>query len=175
MSDEQIIRYVKRGVGIRGMADLLEISPTTVITRIKLIAKKIKQPSPMPFGKEYEIDEMSSFIRHKKKRVWITYALEKQSKKVVDFVVGSRSKKTMSKVTNTVSLSNPKQVFTDKYPVYLKLLPEEIHTVRRRCTNYIERKNLSLRTHLKRLNRKTICYSKSISMLTACLTIYFWG
>ncbi|WP_188464902.1 IS1 family transposase [Marivirga lumbricoides] len=39
----------------------------------------------------------------------------------------------------------------------------------------MERKNLSLRTHLKRLNTRSICFSKSKVMLIACLTIYFWG
>jgi hypothetical protein len=44
-----------------------------------------------------------------------------------------------------------------------------------RNTNHIERKNLSLRTHLKRLNRRTICFSKSLVILSACLRIYFWS
>ncbi|MBN9294195.1 MAG: transposase, partial [Flavobacteriia bacterium] len=50
-----------------------------------------------------------------------------------------------------------------------------IHKIHRRCTNHIERQNLNLRTHLKRLNRKTICYSKSLMMLLAVVKIYFWG
>ncbi|HMW09684.1 MAG TPA: transposase, partial [Bacteroidia bacterium] len=32
-----------------------------------------------------------------------------------------------------------------------------------------------LRTHLKRLNRRTICFTRSAIMLFACLKIYFWG
>ncbi|MCA4783332.1 transposase, partial [Empedobacter stercoris] len=44
-----------------------------------------------------------------------------------------------------------------------------------RSTNHIERNHLSLRTHLKRLNRKTICYTKNMDILSAILTIYFWG
>ncbi|WP_343791129.1 IS1 family transposase, partial [Wandonia haliotis] len=39
----------------------------------------------------------------------------------------------------------------------------------------IERKNLTLRTHVKRLNRRTICYSKSLLTLSAIMRIYFWG
>ncbi|WP_255539589.1 IS1 family transposase [Flavobacterium sp. CLA17] len=38
----------------------------------------------------------------------------------------------------------------------------------------MERKNLTLRTHLKRLNRRTICFSKSLVVFTAVLKIYFW-
>ncbi|WP_409070947.1 IS1 family transposase [Flavobacterium sp.] len=38
----------------------------------------------------------------------------------------------------------------------------------------MERKNLSLRTHLKRLNRRSICFSKNLIILNAVLRIYFW-
>ncbi|WP_084793469.1 IS1 family transposase [Prevotella ihumii] len=41
-------------------------------------------------------------------------------------------------------------------------------------TNHIELYNLTLLTHLKQLNRKTICYSRSLSMLTAIIRIYLW-
>ncbi|WP_090469263.1 IS1 family transposase [Mucilaginibacter sp. OK268] len=37
----------------------------------------------------------------------------------------------------------------------------------------MERKNLNLHTYLNRLNRRTIRFSKSISMLEACLKIFF--
>ncbi|MBW4540387.1 MAG: IS1 family transposase, partial [Myxacorys chilensis ATA2-1-KO14] len=36
------------------------------------------------------------------------------------------------------------------------------HTVGKRNTGQIERKHLTLRTRIKRLARKTICFSKSI-------------
>ena len=41
-------------------------------------------------------------------------------------------------------------------------------------TNHIERRNLTLRTHLKRLNKITICFFKNLVILAACLKIYFW-
>uniref|UniRef100_UPI0038B39A68 IS1 family transposase n=1 Tax=Flavobacterium soli TaxID=344881 RepID=UPI0038B39A68 len=42
-------------------------------------------------------------------------------------------------------------------------------------TNHIERNNLTLRTHLKRLNRRAICFSKSLIVLVFVLKIYFWS
>ncbi|EHD3430994.1 hypothetical protein JRB05_004652 [Escherichia coli O124] len=38
------------------------------------------------------------------------------------------------------------------------------HVISKKCTQRIERHNLNLRTHLKRLTRKTICFSKSEDM-----------
>jgi IS1 family transposase len=67
-----------------------------------------------------------------------------------------------------------KQIYTDGLDVYRFVIPEKLHRVKRYGINHIERKNLNLRVHLKRLGRKTICFSKSLLMLEACLKIYFW-
>jgi len=52
-----------------------------------------------------------------------------------------------------------------------------IHQIHRRfeyCTNRIE-KDLTLRTHIKRLSGKTICFSRKQKHLEAHLRIYCWG
>ena len=175
VEDKRIKVLLINGCGIRSISRILEISPTTVITRIKRIAREIQKPNFIPIGKEYQIDELATYLGEKKRRIWITYALQNDNRAIIDFAVGSRSLKVMKPVTETVVLSQPKQIFTDKYINYKTLIPEEMHTTKHRCINYIERMNLTLRIHLKRLNRRTICYSKSMVMLTACLKIYFWG
>jgi IS1 family transposase len=43
---------------------------------------------------------------------------------------------------------------------YAKLLPAKRHQVGKAGTRHIERHNLNFRTHVKRLQRRTICYSK---------------
>ena len=62
--DHNIIALTKEGVGIRGTARLLGISPTTLIARIKRIAAEIKEP-PLVKGKTYEVDELRTFIKKK--------------------------------------------------------------------------------------------------------------
>ncbi|WP_222943047.1 IS1 family transposase, partial [Xenorhabdus sp. PB62.4] len=52
---------------------------------------------------------------------------------------------------------------TDNYGVYDNL-PEESHLTGKTFTQRIERTNLTHRTRIKRLNRKTIGYSKSEEM-----------
>ncbi|MFC5981187.1 IS1 family transposase [Flavobacterium salmonis] len=80
----------------------------------------------------------------------------------------------MSRVLETLKLSEAKETFTDRLKNYRYLIEEKLHSVKRFGTNDIERKNLTLRTHLKRLNRRTICFSKSLVVLIAILKIYFW-
>ena len=43
----------------------------------------------------------------------------------------------------------------------MRFLEEKLHTVSKALTTKIERKFLTLRTRIKRLCRKTICFSKS--------------
>lgn len=159
-----IVKLTKEGVGIRSTARLLNISPTTLLSRIITIAKNIVQPT-IPKNKSYEVDEMRTFIKRKEKLIWIAYALEQESKNVVSFNVGRRTNKTLSKVITSLELSEAKKIITDKLKNYKYLIKKEIHSTKQRGINHIERKNLSIRTHLKRLNRRTICFSRSLVIL----------
>ncbi|MDA6071093.1 IS1 family transposase [Flavobacterium sp. AC] len=171
--NQNIIQLTKEGLGIRSTARILKISTTTLLRRIVSIARSINQPI-ISKGKMYEVDEMCTYIRNKRNFIWLVYALEKNSKKVVSFNVGKRTNKTLILVLDTLKLSEPKKIFTDRLKNYRYLIDEKLHSVKRFGTNHIERKNLTLRTHLKRLNRRTICFSKSLVVFMAILKIYFW-
>jgi insertion element IS1 protein InsB len=53
---------------------------------------------------------------------------------------------------------------TGKAGVYQRHLPPAQHTVGKLTMQMIERKHLPLRTRLKRLARKTLCFSRSCVM-----------
>lgn len=173
-TNKWISSLTKEGCGIRSIARLLQISNTTVIKRILSIARLISKPL-MALNKTYEIDELRTFYKSKTRLLWIVYALRRDTKQIADFAVGTRTIKTLKKVIDTVLLSGAANICTDKLNLYSYIIPPNIHTSKCYSTNHIERKNLSLRTHLKRLGRRSICFSKSIVMLAACLKIYFWN
>ena len=54
--------------------------------------------------------------------------------------------------------------YTDDWGTYQRNLHPQQHTIGKENTQKIERKHLTLRTRIKRLTRKTICFSKSIRM-----------
>lgn len=83
--NQQIIILTKEGLGIRSTARVLKISTTTLLKRIISIANNIKPPM-ISFGKEYEVDELCTYIGSKEKRIWIVCALEKISKNIIAFV-----------------------------------------------------------------------------------------
>jgi insertion element IS1 protein InsB len=111
----------------------------------------------------------------KENKIWIVYALCKERGQVVSFNVGKRTNKTLKKVIQTVENADPKQIITDKLKNCRYLIDRNLHSTKHRGINHIERMNLTLRTHLKRLNRRSLAYSKSILMLSAVLKIYFWA
>ena len=54
--------------------------------------------------------------------------------------------------------------YTDDWGAYERHLSSEEHVIGKRNTQQIERKQLTLRTRIKRLARKTICFSKIENM-----------
>lgn len=172
--NNKIILLIKEGLGIRSTARVLEISPSTLLKRILKIAEDISQPI-IPFYRTYEMDEMRFFIRKKSNPMWLVYAIDKNTKQVMSFYIGKRNNQTLNAVVKTLLNSKAEMIFTDKLKNYQYLIPQELHNTKRYGTNGIERKNLGLRTHLKRLGRKTICFSRSIIILSAILKIYFWS
>jgi IS1 family transposase/transposase-like protein len=173
-TNTMIVRLVCNSVGIRGIARVLQIATGTVLKLIIKIANSIMKP-PIPFNQQsFEIDELRTFIGCKQNQFWVAYVLCSHTKKVIDFVVGKRSKRTLKMVVNTAIFSGVKKIKTDRLSIYQALIPKKQHISNAYNINYIERNNLNLRTHLKRLSRRTICYSRSLAMLTACLKIYFW-
>ena len=52
-------------------------------------------------------------------------------------------------------------VYTDNNFAYSRIIPQEVHFIGKLNTQHIERRHLTLRTRIKRLGRKTICFSKN--------------
>ncbi len=88
------------------------------------------------------------------------------------FCVGRRTKENISKVIKELLSFNPKYIYTDRLNIYEALIPVSIHRFYPKCTNHIERKNLTLRMLLKRLQRKSICFTRNEKMLYN--TVYLW-
>ncbi len=163
-----IARLTREGMGKRSTARYQEISTTTLLKRIVLIASKLKSPV-ITANKTYEVDELRTFIKQKDRPIWIVCAYERESKRIISFCTGNRTNKTLSVVLKTLKLGSATSIFTDGLKNYRYLIDRSVYRVKRYATNHVERFNLTLRTHLKRLNRRTSCFNRSIVMLNAVL------
>jgi insertion element IS1 protein InsB len=111
-----------------------------------------------------EVDEMGSFMRKKKEPRWLWPALDHCTGKVLAYVFGWRKDEVF---LQSKALLNPLGIMrysTDSWGAYERNLPPEVHSPGKRTTQQIERKHLTLRTRIKRLVRRTICFSKSIEL-----------
>ncbi len=172
MHNEMIVKLNNEGVGIRSIGRILSVSKTSVQRLIENISKKLRKPEITECNQSYEIDELRTYVGNRKNESWVMYAINKINGKVIDFAVGRRNKENLQKVVKTVMQLIPSKMYTDGLNIYASLIPKTMHKVFQYNINKIERKNLTLRTHLKRLSRKTICYSKSEKMLENSLKLY---
>ena len=100
------MQLTKEGLGIRSTARILKISTTTLLKKIIIITKNIRQPT-ISKGKTYEVDELRFFIRNKSNAMWLVYAIDKKTKEVISFYIGKRTNKTLNALIKT--LINGKQ------------------------------------------------------------------
>jgi insertion element IS1 protein InsB len=172
--DARIVQFKKEGLGIRSTARILGISSATVVRRILEIADRILPPGIPGFTGRIQVDELHTFIQKKDTEVYVIYSWSQELKQALSLTVGTRSKANLRKVVDPLLDAGVETINTDNYSGYKGVVPKKKHTTFKRRNNGIERQNLNLRTHLKRLSRRTICFSKSIVMLEAVLKIYFW-
>lgn len=174
---KDIIRFNNEGLGISSISRLINMPKTTVRRKILKIAEDIQPPVYTETNQKYEVDELQTFVirNHTSCYTYVAYAINRVTKKIIDFVVGARTKVNINRVIQRLLLLQPKRIYTDGLNIYPSLIPAAIHHVQAYRINVIERNNFTIRDHVKRLSRKTICYTKSIAMLVACLKIYFWG
>ena len=120
----------------------------------------------MPYyvGCEAELDEMWSFVRTKGNQRWLWLAIDHETRVILAYAFGPRADKVFMVLKRLLEPFQITNFYTDDWGGYERCLPPEKHTISKKNTQAIERKNLTLRTRVKRLCRKTICYSKSEKM-----------
>jgi insertion element IS1 protein InsB len=113
---------------------------------------------------ESEVDEMWSFVGNKGNQRWLWHALDRSSGQVLAYVFGSRKDEVFLELKKLLLPFGIQKYCTDGWGAYERHIPTEQHEVGKRKTQRIERRHLSLRTRIKRLTRKTICYSRTEEM-----------
>jgi len=76
------------------------------------------------------------------------------------YVFGKRKDAVFKELKSLLDPLGIARYYTDDWGAYERHLDTLKHEVGKRNTQKIERKNLNLRTWIKRLARKTVCFSK---------------
>jgi IS1 family transposase/transposase-like protein len=173
-----IVPMTMRNSGIRDIEDVLGIHRDSVMAAIKTEADKIPQkPTPItkPRIKTAELDEFWSFVGSKAHQRWTWYAWDAEEKCILAHHNGRRTDASCKSLCQELFRKYDIQRYnTDDWQSYSKMLPSSIHHISKKGTQRIERQNLNFRMHIKRLNRRTICFSKSEIMPDAVIKLYIY-
>jgi IS1 family transposase/transposase-like protein len=171
---EQVVKMAINGSGIRDTARVLGIAKNTVIDTLKKKASSLVQVNPnlaelcaktelhvrLELACEAELDEQWSYVKSKANQRWLWYAVDHATNTVLAYVFGKRKDDVFKKLKELLEPFGISRFYTDDWGAYERHLDTDKHEVGKRNTQKIERKNLNFRTWIKRLTRKTICFSK---------------
>lgn len=113
---------------------------------------------------ESEVDEMWSYVGSKENQRWLWHAIDHKTGVILAYVFGSRKDEVFLKLKEKLEPFGISRFLTDNLGTYERHLDPQGHETGKDNLQKIERKHLTLRTRIKRLARKTICFSKSIFM-----------
>lgn len=119
-----------------------------------------------------DADEFWSFVGNKSNQRWTWYAIERDSGIVLAHQIGKRTDAACEQLLKKLRVFPIRWYYTDHWQSYAKFLPPNRHRVGKDQTWKIERTNLNFRTHLKRLHRKTICFSKNETIHDNVIGLY---
>lgn len=80
------------------------------------------------------------------------------------YTFGPRNDETCRELLALLMSFNVGMITSDDWGSYAREVPKEKHLTGKIFTQRIERNNLTLRTRIKRLARRTICFSRSIEI-----------
>jgi insertion element IS1 protein InsB len=164
--------------GIRDTARVLRISTDTVLSELKKKEAALESvnsallrtinPEEMTVAieraGEAEMDEMWSFVGKKGPQRWLWHASDHHTGTVLAYVFGRRKDEVFLRLKALLEPFGLTRFYTDHWGAYTRHLDPEVHSPGKQNTQKIERKHLTLRTRIKRLVRKTICFSKTTQM-----------
>ena len=107
---------------------------------------------------------MWSYVGKKSNPYWLWHGIDHRSCKVLAYVFGRRKDKVFLQLKELLEPFGISRFYTDGWGAYERHLEARKHEVGKQNTQKIESKHINLRTRIKRLARKTICFSKTIQM-----------
>jgi len=130
-------------------------------------------------GLTSELDEMWSFVQSKANPRWLWHAIDHHTGTVLAYVFGRRKDDVFLRLQQLLEPFGITKFYTDGWGAYERHLAAEQHQVGKENTQRIESKHLNLRTRIKRLVRRTLCFSKTKRMhdlvIGLCINRYEFG
>ena len=115
-------------------------------------------------GLTSELDEMWSDVGQKAEPRWLWHAIDHTSGTVLAYVFGRWQDVVFLQLQALLEPFGIRRFYTDGWGAYERHIDPAQHEVGKANTQKIESKHINLRTRIKRLVRRTICFSKTTTM-----------
>ena len=109
-------------------------------------------------GLTSELDEMWAYVARKSNPRWLWHAIDHHTGKVLAYVFGRRKDAVFLRLQELLEPFGITKYYTDGWGAYERHLDADQHQVGKANTQKIESKHINLRTRIKRLVRRTICF-----------------
>ena len=115
-------------------------------------------------GLTSELDEMWSYVGKKAEPRWLWHAIDHASGTVLAYIFGRRQDTVFLQLKKLLEPFGITRFYTDGWGAYERHIVPQQHVIGKQHTQTIESKHINLRTRIKRLVRRTICFSKTECM-----------
>ncbi len=196
----QILNLLLEGAGIRSSARNADVSPHTVLSLLRAAGRAgaifHDQHVKGVEAKRVQADETWSFIYAKQRHlehakspppeagdIWTWVAIDIDTKLVISYLVGGRGLEFARTFMRDLAsrLEGRVELTTDAYGAYPQAIEEafsgrvdygttEMEGV---SNSFVERQNLTMRSHMKRYARETNAHSKTLRYHVAAVNLYF--
>jgi insertion element IS1 protein InsB len=171
----KVVDMALNASGIRDISRVLDVSPPTIIKILRDKGEDLESINHRVLSSiedrgniqavirrcdEAELDEMWSFVGKKSNQRWLWHAIDHNTGEILAYVFGNRKDEVFLQLRALLEPFGIRHFYSDDWGAYERHITKAEHHVGKRNTQKIERKHLTLRTRIKRLARKTICFSK---------------
>jgi insertion element IS1 protein InsB len=122
---------------------------------------------------------MWSYYHDKSHQIWLWWAVDHATNTPLAYTFGTREHKHLDELLTLLKPFNIGTVYSDNNYAYHNRISAGNLVTGKRYTQQIERNYLTLRTRIKRLCRKTICFSKNkiihIAVIGTFINTFFFG
>ena len=110
------------------------------------------------------LDERWSYVGQKVEPRWLWHAIDHHSGTVLAYVVGRRQDAVFLPLQALLEPFGITRFYTEGWGTYERYLDPAQHIVGKQYRQTIESTHINLRTRIKRLVRRTVCFAKTTTM-----------
>ena len=160
--DQRLKRMFARGMGIRDIAEVEQISIGKVL--YSLVKLKLSPQARQTHYDELEIDEFWGYVGKKANKVWLIYAYHRSSGEIVAWVFGKRNYKTAKELRKKIkSLGiGYDSIAIDDWRSFKRAFRADVCRIGKEFTKGIEGNNCRLRHRIRRAFRRSCNFSKKM-------------